>query len=189
MSRFDSYVEGVLKNDSEKKEMLSLEEIAGLRLFIGKAQCINCHNGPLLTNNEFHNTGILPSSGELPSIGRVSGIRILQTDIFNCLGSFSDAVNKECAELRFARTGDELIGAHKVPSLRNVSETGPYMHAGQLKTLTEVIGHYNRAPGALIGHNETKPLNLSIMEMQQLEVFLHSLDAPLATDLKWLARP
>ena len=188
-SRFDLYVEGVLENDTKKMHKLNHNEVAGLRLFIGKAQCINCHNGPLFTNNEFHNTGVLSSPGELPSMGRVSGVRIVRDDPFNCLGSFNDTTNQECAELRFARTGDELIGTHKVPSLRNVAETGPYMHAGQLNNLAEVVDHYNRAPTAMIGHNEAKPLGLNKKEKRQLEAFLHTLSGPLATDSKWLTRP
>ncbi len=188
-SRFDLYVEGVMENNSEKMSALTRDEVAGLGLFIGKAQCINCHNGPLFTNNEFHNTGVLSPPGQLPGLGRVSAVRVVRADTFNCLGSFSDAASKECAELRFTRTGDETVGAHKVPSLRNVAETGPYMHAGQLNRLDEVVEHYNRAPPAMIGHNEIKSLNLNPVEMQQLEAFLHSLSAPPATDPKWLTRP
>ena len=49
------------------------DEIAGLRLFIGRANCTQCHNGPLLTNNEFHNTGV-PPRPELPlDRGRLTG--------------------------------------------------------------------------------------------------------------------
>ena len=43
--------------------ILTSDEIAGLRLFIGKANCTQCHNGPLLTNNEFHNTGVPRRTG------------------------------------------------------------------------------------------------------------------------------
>lgn len=188
-SRFDRYVEGVMENHTEKMDALTRQEVAGLRLFIGKAQCTNCHNGPLLTNNEFHNTGLLSPAGKLPALGRVSAVQVARADPFNCLGTFSDAVNKGCAELRFTRTGDEVIGAHKTPTLRNVADTAPYMHAGQLSRLDEVIGHYNLAPLAMIGHNEAKPLRLNPVEMQQLEVFLRSLSAPLATDPEWLRRP
>jgi cytochrome c peroxidase len=63
------------------------------------------------------------------------------------------------------------------------------MHGGQMMTLAEVIDQYNRAPLALVGHNEAKPLSLSARERRQLEAFLGSLSAPLATDPKWLKRP
>ncbi len=188
-SRFDDYVQGVIENDPEKLNALSKDEARGLKLFIGKAQCINCHNGPLLTNNEFHNTGILSPVRQLPSVGRVEGVDKVLNDPFNCLGQYSDADKKQCADLRFAKSGDELIGAHKVPTLRNVVETAPYMYAGQLETLKEVIEHYNSAPLAMIGHNESKSLELSNKEMRQLELFLFSLSSPLATDSKWLKNP
>ena len=189
ISRFDIYVDALLHNDKQNLSVLSHSEIAGLRLFIGKGQCINCHNGPLFTNNEFHNTGILPATNQLPSMGRVQGVRTVRSDIFNCLGKYSDAGESACAELKFSKMGDELIGAHKVPTLRNVAETAPYMHAGQIRSLKEVIEHYNQAPSALVGHNEAKQLLLNMVEMQQLEDFLHTLSAPLSTNSRWLNKP
>ena len=188
-SRFDQYIEKLINKTSNTKTSLTAEEANGLKLFINKAQCINCHNGPLFTNNEFHNTGLLPSTGNLPSVGRARGIRILRNDPFNCLGQYNDAEEKDCAELLYAKSGYELIGSHKVPSLRNIAETAPYMHAGQLNTLLEAIDHYNQAPESLIGHNETKPLGLSRREKQQLVAFLATLSAPIASDKKWLKPP
>ena len=189
-SRFDRYVEALAEeNGTLADSILSDDEVAGLRLFIGDAQCINCHNGPLFTNNEFHNTAVLPVAGKLPSLGRVGAVREVYADPFNCLGDFSDQSGGNCAELRFARTGDDLIGTHKTPSLRNVALTAPYMHAGQMQTLAEIIDQYNRAPSALVGHNEAKPLNLSRRERKQLEAFLLTLNSPIATAPEWLQAP
>jgi len=180
-SRFDDYADAVARDGAARQgDMLNREEIAGLDLFIGEAQCVNCHNGPLFTNHDFHNTGILPVSGQLPSLGRFDGVRLAREDPFNCLGEFSDAAPAECAELRFARDDNELAGAHKTPGLRNITLTAPYMHTGQIATLEEVMRHYNVAPTAMLGHNEAKPLGLSSRQMRQLEAFLHTLeDAPL----------
>jgi len=189
-SRFDRYVQALLGNHAAQMEStLNEDEVAGLRLFIGNAQCVNCHNGPLFTNNEFHNTAVLPATGKLPSMGRVGAVREARADPFNCLGYFNDDPDADCAELRFARTGDELIGAHKTPSLRNVALTPPYMHAGQMNSLMEIIDQYDRAPLALVGHNEAKQLDLSRNERKQLEAFLHTLNGPLATSPEWLAAP
>ena len=177
-SRFDDYADAVAGDGAARQEgTLSREEIAGLDLFIGEAQCINCHNGPLFTNHDFHNTGILPVFGKLPSLGRFDGVRLAREDPFNCLGEFSDSAPAECAELRFARDDNELAGAHKTPGLRNVTLTAPYMHTGQIATLEEVMLHYNEAPTAMVGHNEAKPLGLSSRQMRQLEAFLHTLEA------------
>ena len=63
------------------------------------------------------------------------------------------------------------------------------MHKGQIETLAEVLQHYNEAPLAMIGHNETKPLRLGRRELRQLEAFLDTLSAPPATADKWLTRP
>ena len=102
---------------------------------------------------------------------------------------YNDDSVKDCAELRFARNGPELIGAMRTPSLRNLEGTSPYMHKGQLTTLAEILDHYNRAPLAMIGHNETMPLKLSQRELKQLEAFLKTLTAPLATSAEWLKPP
>lgn len=188
-ARFDHYVEALAAGNRVPAKILSKDERAGLRLFIGKAQCINCHNGPLLTNHEFHNTALLSSPGLRPSKGRINAVQGVLDDPFNCKGDFSDIHPRECIELRFIRISDNLVGAHKTPSLRNTAKTAPYMHAGQLATLKEVIDHYDRAPAAMVGHNETKALSLKRKEVKQLEAFLHTLSGPLTADSKWLKAP
>lgn len=182
-SRFDEFVDAVVDGDAEEqKKLFRDDEVWGLRLFIGKANCTQCHNGPLFTNNEFHNTGVLSSPGELPDKGRVTGVQEVLADPFNCLGKYSDDPARQCAELTFVRTGPELIGAVRTPSLRNVELTSPYMHKGQVETLAEVLQHYNEAADAMIGHNEAKPLKLSSRELRQLEAFLKTLTAPAVLD-------
>ena len=189
-SRFDDFADSLSPTSSEEtNSILSSAEIAGLSLFIDKGQCASCHNGPLFTNHEFHNTGVMAIRGELPPMARYDGVRIARLDPFNCLGEYSDAQSNECTELRFARDENELVGAQKTPTLRNVSETAPYMHGGQIKTLNEVVRHYNDAPTSMLSHNEAKPLGLRPFEIKQLEAFLMTLTAPLATASKWLSPP
>jgi cytochrome c peroxidase len=147
----------------------------GLRLFIGKASCTQCHNGPLLTNNEFHNTGVPAAAALPPDLGRALGAKQVLADEFNCRSPWSDA-NGQCAELEFLVTdGHELERAFKVPSLRNVADRAPYMHAGQIATLGDVIEHYDRAPAAPAGHTELNRLKLSKRERGQLEAYLRAL--------------
>lgn len=188
-ARFDTYVGALLQNDEGAEDLFNADERAGLRLFIGKARCLECHNGPLFTNNEFHNTGLLPAAGFVPDQGRSRALATLRADPFNCVGAFSDAAPAQCSEYNFMRSGIELLGAMRTPSLRNLGGTGPYMHKGQLPTLAAVLSHYNEAPLALIGHNEAEPLGLSAMELRQLEAFLLTLEAPLATPAHWLEPP
>ena len=178
-SRFDDYVAAVTGDDIPRQgEIFSEDEVWGLRLFIGEANCTQCHNGPLFTNHEFHNTGVISFPGEVPDKGRAVGVREVLLQPFNCRGHYSDDPGRQCAELEFVRTGIELVGAFKTPSLRNLENTAPFMHSGQIATLAEVLEHYNAAPDAMIGHNEAKPLGLSGRELMQLEAFLGTLAAP-----------
>ncbi len=179
VSRFDDYVAAVVARDQQRQASLFSEaEIRGLRLFIGAGNCTQCHNGPLLTNNEFHNTGLINFPGEVPDKGRVAGARELLADPFNCSGPHNDDPSVPCAELDFMRRGPDLIGAFRTPSLRNLEGTEPYGHKGQLPDLEAVLDHYNEAPDAMIGHNEAKPLGLGRRELEDLGAFLRTLAAP-----------
>lgn len=107
-SRYDRYASG-------RRGMLSEQEQRGLALFRGKAGCIQCHAGPNLTDEEFHNTGVSFRGGRLLDEGR------------------------------FAVTHDpQDHGRFKTPTLREIARTAPYMHDGSLGTLEEVIDYYNR---------------------------------------------
>jgi len=176
-SRFDRFVETLLGGSSPDAPSLTADEVEGLRLFIGAAHCTNCHNGPLFTNQSFHNTGVPPLAGHQPDPGRGPAIELLKHDEFNCLSRWSDANPEECTALRFLRDDPEaLAGAFKPPSLRNVSRTGPYMHAGQIATLEDVLRHYREAPAAAVGRSELEPLDLTDAQVAQLVAFLRSLD-------------
>jgi cytochrome c peroxidase len=85
--------------------------------------------------------------------------------------------------------GHELVRQFKAPSLRNVAERGPFMHAGQFDTLEQVLNHYNTAPPAPAGHSELDELYLAQNEMDQIIAFLQTLSGPLAAEAKWLSPP
>ncbi len=154
-SRFDRYAQAAISRDARAATVLSTQEVNGLRIFIGKGQCVTCHNGALLTDQHFHNTAVPPRDPLQPDLGRAAAIAKVQRDEFNCLGPFSDAKAEHCQELRFIATDDPgMKGAFKTQSLRNVGLRPPYMHAGQFANLEEVIGHYIKAPAAAVGHSE-----------------------------------
>ena len=177
-SRFDKYV-AALTTAQSGENILTDDEIAGLRLFIGKGNCTQCHNGPLLTSNEFHNTGVPPRPGLPIDHGRLTGASAVLSDEFNCRSQWSDA-RERCSELEFIVTGEHTLDrAYKVPSLRNVAERAPYMDAGQFASLADVLEHYNRAPAPAIGHSDLRPLRLKPLELRQLEAFLRTLSGPL----------
>ena len=147
-SRFDHFVGGDF-------EALSDQEIRGLHLFRTKARCMNCHHGPLLTDNEFHHTG-------LSYYGRR----------FEDLGRF-EATNKV-----------EDRGKFRTPSLRDVPFTRPWMHNGLFTDLTGILRLYNHGitfnssvrhrPGTPPLSPLIKPLDLSKEEIADLEAFLVS---------------
>ncbi|MBI5842273.1 MAG: hypothetical protein HZB19_19475 [Chloroflexi bacterium] len=177
-SRFDAYVQAALKADTKTmNSSLTSDEVEGLRLFIGPANCIQCHNGPLFTDNHFHNTGVPAVDGLPEDTGRAQGAQSVLTDEFNCLSPYSDASPEDCSELRFmVADGEELLRAFKPPSLRNVAGRAPYMHAGQFTTLEDVLAHYNSAPTAPAGHTEIEPLGLSDRQLGYIIAFLKTLD-------------
>ena len=179
-SRFDAYVEALLAGDeAAMQEALNEDEVGGLHLFLGKGTCIDCHNGPLLTNNAFHNIGVPIAKGLKKDYGRMHSVYKALSNEFSCRGKYSDAGVDDCSEQRFAKTsGADLIAAFKVPTLRNIAETEPYMRSGQYDTLEEVVSHYNRAPRPVLGHSMLEPLNLTAEEQTQLAAFLHSLTGP-----------
>lgn len=190
-SRFDAYVEALITGETDQAgSILTDDELAGLRLFVGKANCTQCHNGPLFTNNAFHNTGV-PAGPMLPEdTGRAQGVLQVQADEFNCLSAYSDAASTDCGELRYlAADGHNLIRQFRPPSLRGVTERAPYMHAGQFATLEDAIAHYNLAPSAPAGHSELHPLNLSQEEVQQLVDFLGTLSGPITIHTTGMTAP
>ncbi len=133
-AKFDRYVAAVLAGHKPAPEdQFSLDEIEGLRAFIAdnQGQCIRCHSGPLFTDFQFHNIGYHIVGDDAGEMGRATGIKEALADPTNCRSQFGKDAEK-CTELTFAkRSGPELVGAFKTPTLRIVSRTAPYMHAGQ----------------------------------------------------------
>jgi len=182
VSRFDRYVDAEVAGTRHTPESaLTKDEESGLRLFIGRARCVTCHNGARLTDDHFHNTGVPLPTVTLPvDSGRTVGAPQVGRGEFNCTSRYSDAKPEDCEELRFALTsGPELVRAYKTPSLRNVSSRAPYMHAGQIASLDGVLAHYAAAPPAPFGKSELVPVRLSPNEQRQLIAFLGTLSGPM----------
>ncbi|MFO1329435.1 MAG: cytochrome c peroxidase [Rubrivivax sp.] len=192
-TRLDAYLDALQRGDRAAGSLLRADEARGLRLFIGKAQCVTCHNGPLLSDQQFHNTGVPPRDAARPDRGRAAATAAVRADEFNCLGPFSDARPEQCQELRFMAGDDPALeGAFKTPGLRGVAERAPYMHAGQFATLDQVLRHYVAAPHAATGHSELThrhagaaaprhaeraPIELDEVEIADLLSFLGTLSA------------
>lgn len=184
-SAFDRYL-------ARDDNALSLDAKRGAVLFFGKARCASCHSGSLLGAQQFSNGGV-PQLG--PGTGKAMPLDAGREDI----GSTS--------------TGPLFF--FRVPPLRNVELSAPYMHNGAYATLEEVIRHYNNADSALKAFDPTtldaslratyhgdaatiakvlattdgrirQPLALTVDEQKQLVVFLKSLTDPTARDMSSL---
>ncbi|MCA9718741.1 MAG: hypothetical protein KC468_28995 [Myxococcales bacterium] len=169
---FDRYVAG---------ESDAINEAAkrGLKLFVGKAGCVECHATPHFSDDDFHNNGL---AAEGPNIvtdekGRYDAIDFLLGNEFNSSGRWSDDPNT--GRLDGVVKDDGLIGLWRTKGLRHIAETPPYMHTGQFQTLEEVVDFYNEG-GHDAGFQGTKddvivPLNLSDAEKSDLVEFLKTL--------------
>jgi cytochrome c peroxidase len=191
---FDRFADGLRSNDRSMISAISPEAQRGAKLFVGRADCRSCHSGPTFTDGEFHNTGVPPlADGPQRDAGRFAGIALLSADPFFFAQRFSD----DGGELhRFKVEGlvrsAENLGQFKTPSLRGVAETAPYMHQGQLATLTDVLQFYSTLEGAVLPthHSEAvlRPLNLTDGEIADLLAFLQSLTGS-PVDPTLLSRP
>ena len=167
---FDRYVAG-------DESAISAEAKRGLKVFIGKGGCIDCHNTPRFTDNGFHNIGV--PSGPVEDKGRFQGIPKLLNNIFNSAGMYSDwrSASEEMLGVMAAKPEDQ--GAFRTPSLRNVAVTAPYFHTGEFPTLLSVIAFKNAGGSttAFPGMAELPivPLQLSEDEQNDLVEFLKTL--------------
>lgn len=180
-SPFDRFARALRDGDAAGLSALSPAARRGLALFIGDAGCRNCHSGVLLSDSEFHSTGVPPlGGGPLRDPGRFRGIERLRAGEFTASGPFSDDPDGPRAALSRGVVHDpSLWGAFRTPSLRGVADTAPYMHEGQFETLREVLRHYNTLEGAVLPshHQETvlRPLDLPDDRLEDLIAFLESL--------------
>lgn len=139
--------------------LMSDQQLHGLHLFRTKAGCANCHNGPLFTDQRFHNIGLSFYGRRLQDLGRYE-------------------VTRDPAD----------VGAFRTPSLRGVRHTGPYMHNGIFPHLNGIVNMYNaggvhlrRGPGQADDplFPETSPilkrLDLKKEERAALVAFLETL--------------
>ncbi|OUS25776.1 hypothetical protein A9Q99_20185 [Gammaproteobacteria bacterium 45_16_T64] len=178
-SRFDTFISS-LEQGQINTSILSKKELKGLKLYIDdkRTACLRCHNGPRLSNGGFHNIGTGTFAGPGIDLGRSLGLQAVLVDEFNCLGRYSDAAPDDCDELNYLQKDPHNMnyGAYKVPSLRNVVNTGPYYHDGRFATLDEVIEYYLNPPQLPYGKtHELTPLSLSKDEVGQLLAFLRTL--------------
>lgn len=177
---FDDFRDALERNDPFPVERFSDKARRGLKIFVGKGRCEVCHFGPMFTNGEFADTGVkfFVRKGVVDP-GRHGGIKRLLSSDFNLLGRFNDDPARTTAvSTRHVEPQHRNFGEFRVPSLRNVAATAPYMHNGSLATLREVVRFYSDLDEERLhadGERILRPLHLSDAEMDDLVSFLESL--------------
>ena len=181
-TRFDLFTEEVASGKKMRQiSTLSKLELEGALLFLNekKTQCVECHNGPLQSNGDFHNIGTGNFTGPVYDFGREFGLQSALLDEFNCQGKYSDAKADECLHLIYmTRDTAHKRGAFKTPTLRNITNTGPYFHDGRFSTLEQVIRHYARPPPwTRPDEHELRPgFELTEEEIKALTAFMQSFE-------------
>jgi cytochrome c peroxidase len=183
---FDDFRDALERDDREAMARYPVAARRGLRIFVGKGQCSACHFGPNFTNGEFDDIGI-PYFAEPGRVdqGRHGGIALLRASPFSLLGPYNDDPGRTtAAPSRHVEPQHRNWGEFRVPSLRNVAKTAPYMHNGSLPTLEAVVRHYSQVDiERLHGDDGTRlvrPLQLSPREIADLVAFLETLSSPVA---------
>jgi cytochrome c peroxidase len=161
----------------------------GFDIFVNQGRCVSCHvieqTQALFTDGRFHNVGVGINAiqKDVPALAsEILKARFTKTQVDEKV--LSDKRTSELGRLVVTRSFDD-IGAFKTPTLRNVAVTAPYMHDGSLKTLKEVLIHYNNGGVTKEGDpvndflsGGIRPLKLTDQELSDLEVFMESLTSP-----------
>ena len=161
----------------------------GFNVFLDKGRCVSCHvieqDQALFTDNRFHNIGVGINRIQ-NEVGRFAPV-FLQAkaqgiDVDKAV--LSDPKASELGRFAVTESLDE-IGSFKTSSLRNIAVTAPFMHDGSLKTLRDVVEHYNNGgvtdkadPVNDFLSGGIRPLNLTEQEMTDLVAFLETLTSP-----------
>ena len=156
-SKFDQFISG-------KSDLYTDSQVKGLHLFRTKAQCINCHNTPYFSDNQFHNDGQTLFGTKNEDFGRYN-------------------VTKDVKD----------IGKFRTPTLREAVNTKPWMHHGHFPSLLDVVELYNLGNPSPVQKKylgtprdslipkvdpALKKLNLSKEEIIDLLAFIETLSTP-----------
>lgn len=166
--RVDQYLKG-------DKAALEASEIRGMALFTGKANCIACHHGPMLTDQDFHTTGV----PEIEPLQKETD-RIATRHFFAADQKYPNprSVSGDYGRELITKSASDR-GKFKTPSLRELVWTAPYMHNGAFETLDDVIEFYMKGGGDHPNKDGLlKPFELTDQEFDDLRSFLEALSSP-----------
>ncbi len=157
-----------LRGDSDA---LSIEARRGLELVRGKARCTTCHNGMLLSDEDFHNLGV-PENPKFRTEPLIQvSLRFQHYSRGTTDQDYAGAYRDE--GLFYTTLRDEDRGRFRTPPLRYIGHTAPFMHNGVFRTLEEVVAFYNDGGGDDPRKDPlVRPLGLTDTERAALVVFL-----------------
>ena len=177
---FDDFRDALMRGDRTIASRFPADAQRGAQLFVGRGKCNFCHVGPAFSNGEFSDAAVpyFVESGRVDP-GRYDGIAKLKASSFNRLGRHSDTRDEASiwATVHVTQRVSNF-GEFKVPTLRNLTLTGPYMHDGSKAMLEDVIQHYSEINMERLhtdGERILEPLKLSSLEARDLLAFLQSL--------------
>ncbi len=148
------------------KTALSRDAKEGMKLFIGKGRCAECHYGAILSDDKFYALNV-PENPEQEADPRIGATRRFVAKVYH----YEDYRNLKEDPGRYLLSRDKKDWkAFRTPTLREVSRTAPYMHNGMFKTLDDVIDFFNKGGGP--GNAALKPLGLNDGEKKKLKQFL-----------------
>lgn len=181
-SPFDDFRDALARGDEAAAARYPAAAQRGLRLFIGSGRCSVCHAGPLFSNGEFADIGRPFFTATGVDSGRWGGIERLLASRSNRLGPLSDAGpdDERAVGTRHVLLAPRHFGEFRVPGLRQLVFTAPYMHDGGLATLEAVVQHYSQLDEERLhadGERILKPLRLSAGDAADLATFLRSLSS------------
>ncbi len=160
---------------------LSAQARRGLALFEGKAGCVRCHSGDLLSDGGFHNLGV-PDN---PSIFEEPQRHVTFRRFFRMLGVSEFAIMRDDPGLYALTADDADRGKFRTPSLLEAARTAPYMRGGAFESLDQVVEFYNAGGGDSPTKDPAlKPLGLSDAEVSDLVAFLESLGSPAGAEVE-----
>lgn len=173
--RFDAWMHG-------DEDAVTSAEKRGAKVFIGAGNCVSCHAGPFMSDQQFHNVGLVPTIVASAFIdaddhGAMVGLAQALEDPLNTAGSFSDGDDGRLP----AMVGAAHDGAFRTPTLRCVAQRPSFFHTGQALGLAPVVAFFDRGgdlPGGYPGVTEIEPLGLTAQERDDLVAFLRTLDGP-----------
>lgn len=165
---FDVFRDALAGHDDAAAAAYPLAAQRGLRLFIGRAQCVDCHAGALFSDGRFHAVTIRSQRADGTfDEGRTAGLAHWAASPFALAGRFNDGNARSVPEAAMA-------GAFRTPPLREVAATGPYMHDGSIAKLCDAL-QAHALPSEALPRPGARPLNTR--EREDLVAFLISLSA------------